>query len=78
MRLSELRIGQIARVASIEDRVFRHKLLELGCVPGAIIELRMKAPLGDPLAFELEGYTLSMRRQEAEAIHITLIQPVHV
>jgi ferrous iron transport protein A len=65
-----LRKGEIARIISLDDSAFREKLLDMGCIPGALISLRFKAPLGDPFAFDLEGYTLSMRKAEAKTVMV--------
>jgi ferrous iron transport protein A len=42
----------------------------MGCIPGVLVKPIMKAPFGDPIAYELEEYTLSMRRNEAYSIHV--------
>lgn len=75
MQLSELKKGEVGRIRTIESSEYQEKLMEMGCVPGAMIQLVLKAPLGDPLAFELEGYTLSMRKSEAKSIGVDLVQP---
>jgi len=40
----------------------------MGCLPGEKIKLTKIAPLGDPIAIEVSGYELSMRKQEAAAV----------
>lgn len=72
MLLTEIKRGQSAKIVQILPSEFRDKLMEMGCLPGVIISLAMKAPLGDPLAFYIEGYCLSMRRKEAEMIEVSL------
>jgi Fe2+ transport system protein FeoA len=74
MQLADLQIGQLAKIIEVQDSPFKDHLLEMGCVPGAFIKTMMKAPFGDPIAFELEGYTLSMRKAEAKSIEIQLIK----
>lgn len=73
MLLSELQTGQLAKIISVQDSAVKNHLLEMGCVPGALIKMLMKAPLGDPIAYELEGYTLSMRKAEAKFVEVQLI-----
>jgi ferrous iron transport protein A len=75
VRLTELQIGQIARITSIEDSLFKEKLQEMGCVPGVLVKTILKAPFGDPIAYELEEYTLSMRNKESDTILIKLLDP---
>lgn len=76
MKLTELHIGQIARIRSVADSPFKEKLQEMGCIPGSLIKPILKAPLGDPIAYELEEYTLSMRKMEAVTIEIRPLDPL--
>lgn len=73
MKLTELDIGQIARISSIDESPFKEKLQEMGCVSGVLVKPILKAPFGDPVAYELEEYTLSMRKNEAETINVKLL-----
>ncbi|MBX7075237.1 MAG: ferrous iron transport protein A [Pirellulales bacterium] len=71
MRLAELPVGQSARVCSIAGvDELSIRLMEMGLTPGVEIRAVGKAPLGDPLEFELRGYRLSVRRQEAGRVEI--------
>lgn len=76
MKLTELHIGKVARVVQINESPFKEKLQEMGCVTGVLIKPIMKAPFGDPIAYELEEYTLSMRKKEAETIEIQPFDPL--
>lgn len=76
MKLTELHIGQVARVVSVNESAFKEKLQEMGCVTGVLIKPIMKAPLGDPIAYELEEYTLSMRKKEALTIDVMPFDPL--
>ena len=60
--------GRVARVAGAGD--VGQRLLEMGITPGVELRCLGKAPLGDPLEFELRGYRLSLRRREAELIEL--------
>jgi ferrous iron transport protein A len=63
----------VARITSLEDSEFQEKLMEMGCVAGVLIKPTLKAPFGDPIAFEVGEYTLSMRKKEAETIVVSLL-----
>ena len=76
MRLTESPIGSVARISSIDDSPHKEKLQEMGCIPGVLVKPIMRAPLGDPIAFELEEYTLSMRKNEAFSIQVNLLNPL--
>jgi ferrous iron transport protein A len=44
--------------------------MELGLVPGAAVQKRKTAPLGDPIELEVRGCRLSIRRAEAEVVWV--------
>ncbi|MGF1534218.1 MAG: ferrous iron transport protein A [Bernardetiaceae bacterium] len=46
------------------------KLMEMGLYPGKRVRILFFAPLGDPMAVDVEGYTLSLRREEAAIIQV--------
>ena len=71
--LSQLSLGQEAIIESIEDQSVYLKLLDLGCLPGEKIRLAFIAPLGDPIAIQVAGSTLSLRIQDAKTIQIRLL-----
>ena len=47
------------------------RLLEMGVLPGTLVELVRFAPLGDPVEIKLRGYHLTLRRQEADLILVS-------
>ncbi len=61
--------GLVKRVEGITGGL-RQRLMEMGIIPGTLIELVRCAPFGDPLEVRIRGYHLSLRRVEAEAIII--------
>ncbi len=69
-RLSQLPAGAKAVIKEHEDSEFRLTLMEMGCVPGEPVWVEMIAPLGDPLAINIAGYYLSIRKKEAENIWV--------
>ena len=71
IRLSQLRAGQKAVIKDHEESDFRLTLMEMGCIPGEPVWIEMVAPLGDPLAIQIAGYYLSIRKQDAERIWVT-------
>lgn len=72
--LNMLEIGQRARVIQVKGRGnSRKRLLDMGMVPGTVLSVTKKAPLGDPMDFKLKGYNLSLRKQEAEMV---IVEPM--
>ncbi|HEY5326614.1 MAG TPA: FeoA family protein [Mucilaginibacter sp.] len=68
MTLSELKQGAIGIVKEFTDLEMSVKLMEMGCLPGEEISVARIAPLGDPIAVNVSGYQLSLRRFEASTI----------
>jgi len=68
MTLSELKKGAIGIVKGFTDLEMSVKLMEMGCLPGEEITVARVAPLGDPIAVNVAGYQLSLRKFEASTI----------
>ena len=67
--LFELAPGLPARVLRVDaDGAVRQRLLDMGLIPGARVEVERSAPGGDPIWVKLLGSQLALRRREAEAI----------
>ena len=70
--LSSMRKGQKGVIDSFTDYELSLKLLEMGCIPGEIIEVIRVAPLGDPIAISISGYMLGLRKAEAGTVMVKL------
>ncbi|MCL9769560.1 ferrous iron transport protein A [Flavobacterium sp. HXWNR69] len=68
---SELKIGEVATIASINLDEIPLKLLEMGCLPGNSITLIQVAPLGDPLYFNVNDSHVAIRIETAKEITVT-------
>lgn len=71
--LATLKIGQSATIQSFTDEFLSLKFIEMGCVPGEKIKLATIAPFGDPIAIEVSGYLLSIRKEDAATVLVKLI-----
>jgi ferrous iron transport protein A len=49
------------------------KLLEMGCLPGNLVELVQTAPFRDPMYLNINGSHLAIRKDTALLIEIELI-----
>ena len=73
MKLSELAIHQKATVKWIHAQGdVGEQLLEMGLTPGVAITLMRRGPFGNPLELMVRGYRLSIHKQQAASIEITL------
>ena len=72
--LNDLNDGQIAKIGSYERaQGVSRRLMELGLMPGVTVRFIKSAPLGDPIALDVDGRQLSLRREDAAQI---IVQPV--
>ena len=69
--LTELPVGQVARVTSVTGfGPVTRRLMEMGVVPGVSVMVIKAAPFGDPIEIRLRGYSLAMRKNEADTIEV--------
>jgi ferrous iron transport protein A len=76
MTLDQLKLGQTAIVQEFTDDFLSLKFIEMGCLPGEIVKLVNVAPMQDPIAIEVSGYVLSLRKQEASTVVVSLLNDV--
>src|ERR1700691_299952 len=69
-QLSRAPQGTKAIIKSHDESDFQLTLMEMGCIPGEPVWVEMIAPMGDPLAIQIAGYYLSIRKKEAEKIWV--------
>jgi len=68
--------GQKAKITKIRAQGEMNKrLLEMGILPGSLIEMERVAPLGDPIQIKIKGYHLTLRKEEAGGIEVELVAP---
>ena len=69
MSICELEIGRTATITSINgnDKLSK-RLLALGCTEGTEVELKRRAPLGDPLIISVRGFEVAIRKLDAKNI----------
>lgn len=68
--LSSIIPGNKVKVTSIHDSLLKPKLMEMGLVIGKEIQVLFRAPFGDPIAIDVQGYILSLRKDEAGLIEV--------
>lgn len=71
MRLSELNTGERGVIVKVYGTgSFRKRIVEMGFIKGKTIEVVLNAPLHDPIVYEIIGYKISLRREEARMIEV--------
>lgn len=66
--LSDLDIGEQGEVVNISDNCqdkVRHRLLDLGILPGTMMTAELISPSGDPKAYRVRGSLIALRREQA-------------
>ena len=71
MNLSELDPGSKATILRVKGRgAFRKRITEMGFVVGKEVTVVKKAPLQDPVEYNILGYNVTLRMSEAQLIEV--------
>jgi ferrous iron transport protein A len=73
--IASLKKGEKAIIMDFDIDTVPLKLLEMGCLPGNIVELLQIAPFGDPLYLDVNGSHLAIRIETAKNIKVETIAP---
>jgi len=66
--------GERCRIFSLHGRgAIRHRLLDLGLVPNAVVEVIRRAPLADPIEIRLEDTFITLRKAEAARVEVVAV-----
>ena len=69
--LQDLQIGESGSVTAVGgEGALRQHFLDMGIIPGAIVTLVKYAPMGDPMELRINGYELTLRKDDAAKISI--------
>ena len=72
--IANLKKGEKAIIKDFDADIIPLKLLEMGCLPGNMVELLQIAPFGDPLFLDINGSHLAIRLETARDIEVELIK----
>ena len=71
MKLSDLKTGERGVIVKVYGHGgFRKRIIEMGFVRGNQVKVILNAPLRDPIEYEIIGYKISLRREEAAKIEV--------
>jgi len=68
--LAHLKRGEVAVITDVSSIHIPLKLLEMGCLPGNIVQLVQVAPFQDPMYLNINGSHLAIRKETATHILI--------
>ncbi|MEY4571365.1 MAG: hypothetical protein RLZ10_569 [Bacteroidota bacterium] len=73
MLLSEINNNQeTVKVIRVLSKDLEAKFAEMGVIEGKELKWLFHAPFKDPIAIEIDGYVLSLRKDEAEFIEVEI------
>ena len=71
MKLSDLKTGERGIIVKVHGHgSFRKRITEMGFIKGKEVRVVLNAPLRDPIEYEIIGYKISLRRDEAGEIDV--------
>ncbi|MCT4595484.1 MAG: ferrous iron transport protein A [Anaeromicrobium sp.] len=74
IKLSKLQPGNKCKVVSLLCvGITRRRMLDLGLIPGSYVEAIRKSPLGGPIAYNIRGAIIALRKEESSQILVRLI-----
>ena len=67
-----LTVGDLGKIVGFEQtgKAYRKRLLAMGLTPGTEFSVTRFAPMGDPVEIKLRGFSLTLRKDEAEILLI--------
>ncbi len=71
--LSDLKVGNKGRILTISPRIRgadRRRLMDLGMLPGTMIEAELRSPVGDPVAYRVRDSLIALRKEQARCIQV--------
>lgn len=71
INIRKMQVNQVGTIASVKVAgELGRRIRDMGLVPGTDIKIQGRAPLYDPVALRVKGFTLTLRNNEAEHIEV--------
>ena len=71
INLRQMKVKQTGIIAAIKaNGELGRRIRDMGLVPGTQVTIHGRAPLYDPVALRLMGFTLTLRNNEADFIDV--------
>ena len=75
LKLRRMKAHQSSIIASIKaNGELGRRIRDMGLIPGTKITIHGRAPLNDPVALRLAGFTLTLRNNEADFIEVEVME----
>lgn len=75
LALKDLPVGKLGQISYISgDNYSKRRFLDLGLTPNTIVKTERLSPIGgDPIAYNIRGSIIALRKEEASNIFIKII-----
>ena len=71
INMREMKERQSGKIIAIRARgELGRRIRDMGLVPGTAFSVKGRAPLKDPVALRIAGFTLTLRNSEADLIEV--------
>ena len=69
--LKDVQVGSTVVVAKVHgEGAIRRRIMDMGITKDTELYVQKAAPLGDPVELVVRGYTLTLRRADAEKVEV--------
>ena len=69
--LRQMQVNQSGTIKAVKaNGELGRRIRDMGLVPGTDVKVQGRAPLYDPVALRVRGFTLTLRNQEADHIEV--------
>jgi ferrous iron transport protein A len=73
INIRKMQVNQEGTIASVKvGGELGRRIRDMGLVPGTLIRVQGRAPLYDPVALRVKGFTLTLRNSEADHIEVDI------
>lgn len=72
--LTSLKVGQSGKVERLTNTgTIKRRLQDIGLITGTKVKCVLESPSKDPMAYQIKGAVIALRREDAKKIFITCI-----
>ena len=73
LSLNYLPVGKTGKIEFIRDNNLKRRFLDLGLIPNTIVKTERYSPSGNPIAFNIRGTIIAIRKEEAKNIIVSIV-----
>ena len=75
INMRKMHVNQSGRISTIKaEGELGRRIRDMGLVAGADVTIQGRAPLNDPVALRVMGFTLTLRNNEADHIEVEVTE----